>query len=205
MPKKPLSSTQKEVHAPAKPPVAKIESKTKPTLKPGAEAFVVKKNQSAKKDTVIRKVQPIIDSIASLPLVNRKAEPKSLAIPKILIERENNLVKTIQIDENEVQIDYYDNGVIDNDTITVYHNNVLAVNKGRLSYTPITLKIHLDEKNPTHEIITVAENLGDVPPNTALMVITAGKKRYEVFITSDEKTNAKVVLEYKAKAPVKVY
>jgi hypothetical protein len=34
------------------------------------------------------------------------------------------------------------------------------------------------------------------------MVITAGRKRYEVYITSDDKKNAKVVLEYQA-PPVK--
>ncbi len=105
-----------------------------------------------------------------------------------------------------MQIDYYDNGEIDNDTITVYHNNELVINHGRLSYTPITLKIQLDEEHPIHEIITVADNLGDIPPNTALMVITTpNRKRYEVFITSDEKTNAKVILEYKPKEAVKVH
>jgi hypothetical protein len=43
----------------------------------------------------------------------------------------------------------------------------------------------------------VAENLGSIPPNTALMVITAGAKRYELFITSTEQKNAVVVVEYK--------
>ena len=44
----------------------------------------------------------------------------------------------------------------------------------------------------------MAENLGDIPPNTALMVINYGRKRQEVFLTSDDKKNAKVILEYKA-------
>jgi hypothetical protein len=30
-----------------------------------------------------------------------------------------------------------------------------------------------------------ADNLGSIPPNTALMVVTDGNKRYEVRITSD--------------------
>lgn len=183
-----------------KPPI----NKSGTNIKPGTKAFVLKKKTAIKTDTLIKKMQP--DTIVKqLPLITKKIAPKIFTTPKILIDRENSLMKTIEIDENEVQIDYYDNGIIDNDTITVYHNNELVINKGRLSYDPITLKIHLDENHATHEIITVADNLGDVPPNTALMVITAGKKRYEVFITSDEKTNAKVVLEYKAKMPVKVH
>ena len=42
----------------------------------------------------------------------------------------------------------------------------------------------------------LAENLGEIPPNTALMVITAGKERYEVFLSSDEQRNAKVIINY---------
>ena len=44
----------------------------------------------------------------------------------------------------------------------------------------------MDESNPDHELIMVAENLGRIPPNTSLMVVTAGDQRYEVSITSTE-------------------
>jgi hypothetical protein len=43
----------------------------------------------------------------------------------------------------------------------------------------------------------VAENLGSIPPNTALMIVTAGAKRDEVFISSSKQKNAKVVLDLK--------
>ena len=32
-----------------------------------------------------------------------------------------------------------------------------------------------------------AENLGSIPPNTAVMIVTDGGKRYEVLIASDLK------------------
>lgn len=66
-----------------------------------------------------------------------------------------------------------------------------------LSYKPITFTIHTDESSPVHEFVMVAENLGTIPPNTASMVITAGSKRYDLFITSSEQKNAMVVIEYK--------
>lgn len=138
-----------------------------------------------KKDTIAPKINKYLDTVVQ--------------IPKQLKERDNPLINTIEVDEKEVRIDYYDNGIIDNDTISVYDNNKNVVNGGRLSYTPITVYLVFSNEVPVHEIITVAENLGDIPPNTALMVITYGKKRYEVFITSDEKTNAKVILKYKPK------
>jgi len=119
--------------------------------------------------------------------------------PAELTTRKNKLVKEIFVNAAEVKIDFYDNGVIDNDTITVFDNNKLVINHARLSEKPITINFHLSTEAPTHEIITYANNLGDVPPNTALMVITAGNERHEIFITSDESNNAKVIITYKPK------
>jgi len=44
----------------------------------------------------------------------------------------------------------------------------------------------------------VAENLGDIPPNTALLIITAGNKRYSLYLTSTEKKNAQVRFIYES-------
>ncbi len=128
--------------------------------------------------------------------IEKHLNKQPLVIPKILQSRENKLINTIIVDQQNIQIDYYDNGEIDNDTISVYHNYEKIINHGRLSDAPLSIKLHVDEANPIHELITVAENLGDVPPNTALMVITAGKKRYEIFLSSDEVSNAKVIIQY---------
>lgn len=167
----------------------------KQQFKPGAEGFVAVKD--AKKPTIAKLPEPVIDTTKPIIKVPEKKVEPSLPIPKVLLDRENILQKTLVIDQQDVQIDFYDNGLVDNDSITVYHNNKILINRGRLDIKPLTLNIHLDENNPFYELITVAENLGDVPPNTALMVVTAGRKRYEVTITSDDKKNAKVILEYK--------
>jgi len=125
-----------------------------------------------------------------------KKEP----IPRVLVERENDLVKTIVTDKQEIRIDLYDNGTIDNDTITVYHNNRLVVRSQRLNFTPISFTIHSEPGETHHEIVVVADNLGDIPPNTALMVVTSGgKDRVEIFLASSDKKNAKVIIDYQPK------
>jgi hypothetical protein len=48
-----------------------------------------------------------------------------------------------------------------------------------------------------HELIMIANNLGSIPPNTSLMVTTTKSKRYEVFISSSEQKNAKVIIDLK--------
>ena len=116
-----------------------------------------------------------------------------------MVERENHLVRTIQTSEENIQIELFDNGTIDHDSISVFDNNKQVIKNGELSYTPIKLKIKFTPEENKHELIMVAENLGEIPPNTALMVITAGKQRYEVFLTSTEEKNAKVVIEYTPK------
>lgn len=182
-----------------------VINKPKPAIKPGAEDFVVKKKET---------IKPIIIDSATTGtnkkkkeeiVIEKKPQIKAAPVPKLLLDRENKLVNTLDVDVKEVRIDFYDNGQIDNDTITVYDNNELAIDHGRLSYAPITLNLRLNTDYPTHEIITVANNLGDVPPNTALMVVTAGKKRYEIFITSDENRNAKVIIQYKPHSEIQVH
>jgi len=66
-----------------------------------------------------------------------------------------------------------------------------------LSQKPITFTISVDPSEPHHEIIMVADNLGTIPPNTSVMIITTATNRYEVFISSDEQKNAKVVFDLK--------
>ena len=43
----------------------------------------------------------------------------------------------------------------------------------------------IDDVKGTNELLMYAENLGSIPPNTALMVVTDASSRYEVRITSD--------------------
>ena len=106
-------------------------------------------------------------------------------------------MKEITIAEGEIKVDLYDNGQIDGDTVSIYHNNRLIVSKARLSQEPITFRIKIDESDPQHEVIMVAENLGSIPPNTSVMIVTAGSKKHEVFISSSEQKNAKVLFSLK--------
>lgn len=117
--------------------------------------------------------------------------------PAVLRTRTNSLVKQIETEAGEIRIDLYDNGEIDDDTVSIYHNNSLLAARARLSQKPVTFRISVDDANPHHELVMVADNLGSIPPNTSLMIVTAGSDRYEVFISSTKQKNAKVVLDLK--------
>jgi hypothetical protein len=118
-------------------------------------------------------------------------------MPVPIAERANPLIKQIETEEAELVIELYDNGEIDGDTVTIYHNNQLLILHAGLSEKPVRLKIKVDKEHPHHELIMVADNLGSIPPNTSLMIITANTRRYEIFISSSEQKNAKIVIDLK--------
>ncbi|KAF2332239.1 hypothetical protein [Flavobacterium ginsenosidimutans] len=66
-----------------------------------------------------------------------------------------------------------------------------------LTKRPLIVNLEMDDYNNFHEVILVAENFGDIPPNTALMKIKAGDKKYEIKITSTEQKNAVINFKYK--------
>lgn len=117
-------------------------------------------------------------------------------LPRTLTDRKNELVREIRVDTGQVRIDFYDNGVVDGDTISVYVNDMPVISGKMLTAKPVTTFITMDLQRTVQEVVMVGENLGSIPPNTALMIITAGEKRYQLYLTSDEKKNALVRFIY---------
>jgi hypothetical protein len=184
---RPPATTRPSRPLPAKPPVART--------KPAAPA--TGNNKPPRKDTAsIAVIPPIPPPVADKPTVvipEKKTLPQP---PAVLKERENKLVQTIVTPGQDITIQLYDNGEIDHDTITVYHNNRVIADRKMLNRTPITIHVKATAEDPDHEFVMVANNLGDISPNTALMVITTGGKKYETFLSTNEKNNAKVVIRY---------
>ena len=121
---------------------------------------------------------------------------QELRLPATLTKRKAELVKEIKVDTGVIKIDFFDNGQIDGDTISVYVNGMPVVSKKMLTARPITVSIKIDLKKKEQEVIMVGENLGTIPPNTALMIVDACDKRYQLYLTSDETKNAMVRFIY---------
>lgn len=117
-------------------------------------------------------------------------------LPPALTKRKVELVKEIRVDTGLIQIDFYDNGTIDGDTISVYANGMPIVTGKRLTTKPVSVTLRIDLKKPEQELIMVGENLGSIPPNTALMIVNAGDKRYQLYLTSDDQKNSMVRFIY---------
>jgi hypothetical protein len=180
------------------PPVPAVP-KTKPKKPSTTTAPATKKNTtpSQKKPQPVVIAKPKTDTISKHASVVKQEQKIFPSTPLILRTRENPLIRRIETEESEIKIELYDNGEIDDDTVSIYHNNKLISSHMRLSQKPITVNISVNSSQPHHEIVMVAENLGSIPPNTSVMIITTATKRYEVLISSSEQKNAKVVFDLK--------
>jgi hypothetical protein len=48
-----------------------------------------------------------------------------------------------------------------------------------------------------NELVLFAENLGSISPNTAVVIVTAGNKRFELYSKADLQQNAVLKFIYK--------
>jgi N-acetylmuramoyl-L-alanine amidase len=136
-------------------------------------------------------------AVTAAPELKPKEEK---AAPAAYEVRPTKEVKTVFVKSNKVKIDIYDDGEIDNDIVSVYFNKNLVVGNKSLTDKAYSFTVDLVE-GKTNELVLYADNLGSIPPNTALMIITDGANRYEVRLSADLKNNASIRFELKPGKP----
>lgn len=128
---------------------------------------------------------------------NAECQPGTIVLSRIK-ESAFKEIPEIAVDTGDIRLDFYDNGEIDGDSISVMVNKQTVLSHQKLTAKPITTYVKIDPHNKLQEVEMVAENLGSIPPNTAILIITAGKKRYRLFLTSTETKSAMVRFIYEA-------
>jgi hypothetical protein len=106
-------------------------------------------------------------------------------------------LSTIITAADSIVITIADNEVVDGDTVTVFHNNEVLVSRLFVSAHPYRIVVPLKTDAPIHEFVLVANNLGSIPPNTALLTIEAGKDRYQLKAASDLTKNAVIIFKHR--------
>ena len=114
-----------------------------------------------------------------------------------LKKRSFDATPVIEVDADSLKIALYDNGEVDNDTVSVFYNRKLVKHKQSLSDKSYSFVVPLDTS--INEIAMFAENLGRIPPNTSLAIIYAGNQRFELNLTSTYTKNAAIRFRRKIK------
>lgn len=131
--------------------------------------------------------------VAPLP---KSAAPGTVA-PLSPAERKNRVLSSLQIASDSLVLQFYDNGVVDGDVISVYIDGVLVIASQKLTDRPIKKTISIAPEQSSIEIKLVAENLGTLPPNTGLLVIQDGALRHNINFSADLQNNASIILRKK--------
>lgn len=175
-----------------------VTTKTKTT--PATKNNKLAKPPLAKKEVVIKSA-PLVKTMPEK--ISTDVKKQAEIIPVItginFEKRSSDILKTIEIAGENFKVDLYDNGAIDGDSISLFYNGKLILSHKMLSEKPIGLTLDATTDHTINELTMYADNLGTIPPNTALMVVTDGDSRYEVRISSDLKKSGTIRFVHKGK------
>jgi hypothetical protein len=138
-----------------------------------------------------KKTPPFMPIPVATPI--HKSDTLNVRRYPILQGRESIVAARIPVTGTDTaRIELYDNGEIDGDSVSLFVNNELLVQHILLAAEPKVLFVPIDKSRPVNNLLLVAENLGRLPPNTALMVVTVHGKTYNLFLSTDYKKNASI-------------
>lgn len=176
--------------------VLKTSVAGKKLWKPQQEDFVITAQRKEQAKITLADATPSNTSIfpQSLPV-----EAEKQLIEKF-VQRKNIYSKDLEIESDSVKISFYDNGDIDGDSISVFLNKKPVLANQKLSSRSLNIYLALDTLAEINEISMFADNLGLIPPNTALMIISDGINRFELYLSSSLTQNGTVRLKRKKKS-----
>ncbi len=116
-------------------------------------------------------------------------------------QRQSIVTNELTVTSDSIRISFYDNGDVDGDSISVFLNGNPVLERQMISAKATTIYVKLDPTREFNDISMFAENLGKIPPNTALMVVYDGDTPQEVFLTSNFSQNGSVRIRRKAPKP----
>ena len=139
------------------------------------------------------------DTISSEAKTTMKPPEENNSLIAAFGKRNNIYEKDIVVHDDSILVSFYDNGDIDDDTISVFLNKKPVLVRRGLTSRALNIYIGLDSSVVINELSMFADNLGKYPPNTALMVISDGINRYELYLSAGLKQNASVRLRREKK------
>lgn len=135
---------------------------------------------------------PPVTTPASTPTEPVLTVAKPVQVEDLYRQRQRQLVTTIPVWGDSLEINFYDHAEIDGDSISLFVNGKLLKDHILLKATPYTFKFALADLQPETELTMVAENLGRIPPNTSLMIAYVNGVRHEARLESTENSSAMI-------------
>ncbi|SEV93366.1 hypothetical protein SAMN05428988_0575 [Chitinophaga sp. YR573] len=136
---------------------------------------------------------PAMVSVPSL------SELKKLQPDPRITSRKNSLVDQLTVTTPEAVLELWDDAAEDGDSVSIRLNDRLIVAGFPVLKQRQQLSVVLEPGE--NRLLLLADNLGSIPPNTAVMRITAGTTKKYVRIKTDLKQNNLLLINYQPPAP----
>jgi hypothetical protein len=192
-------------------PVVTTQQQTKPQQTPQQNTTAATNKPVEQKPTTpvvtapVTSTQQTQNSISSIGNVNNTSttgqpqagtgKPPVINNP-VIVKRQVEIIDALEVTEDSVVLSLYDNGEIDGDTVSVFLNNELVFAKVGLKANAFKKTIAV-KAGEIIQLTLFAENLGSIPPNTGLLIVTTTNERYQVHFTSTLNKSSSIVLKRK--------
>lgn len=190
---KPAPVVPKPAPAPVVAAVTPKPEKSEPEAPaPKSEPVTVKPAPEKKPEPVVVKSQP-----KPLPPAAPVIAPSLTQGAAEIDKRVTKSDQSFYFESDSLMLTLYDNGEVDGDTVTVLMNGNIIYSKAGLSTKANNKTVYITPNMDSVKLVMYAESLGEIPPNTGLLIVNDGDKRYEIRFSADLKTNAAIVLRRK--------
>jgi hypothetical protein len=139
-----------------------------------------------------KKTNPV--TVVEKPVMISPEPVKPLTIEEKFVSRKKIFVKDIPLSGDSIELNFYDNGEIDGDSISLFLNDQMIFTHLLLTGKAHSIKLSVSGLKETNELTMVAENLGRIPPNTSYMEAIVGEQRYSTYLASNEGSSAMIRL-----------
>ena len=134
-------------------------------------------------DKIYRKAKKTDKKIQKLKVIPDSVKQKA-SLTKTIDEKRLNIIKadentSIFYKNNMVELRIWDAGKIDGDKITVFYNDTILLKSYKISKKIKSFKLNLNKG--TNRIKIIAQNVGDISPNTAKIELLGDNRTIELL------------------------
>jgi len=121
------------------------------------------------------------------------SEQKQEATYKAENHRPIKVQRVIEVQNPNLRIKVWDNGIVDGDVVTLFLNGEMVLEQERVTKRKHAIIVKLNEEN--NFLILHAEDLGDIKPNTVAVSIDDGVKEHQLILSSNLRESGAVMIK----------
>ena len=118
---------------------------------------------------------------------NNEQQENNVDTVELVPERQLTEGKHVKITTDNFEVRVYDHNKVDNDTISLYFNDKLILHKHRLTKEHKVINLTIDPQIQHNKLVLHAHNIGNIPPNTAAIIIKTTQETKKIILNSTMK------------------